>query len=383
MTELPVGDADAGPTTEPLTGYTIGITAARRREEFGVALERRGATVRYGPAIRIVPLLDDADLLAATRECLSEPLDLAVITTGIGYRGWVEAADAWGLGEDLLTTLGAATVLARGPKVRGAIRASGLREAWSPESESSTEVLDHLLTQFDLRGKRVAVQLHGEPVPGMVEALVAARAHVIEVPVYRWVPPTDIEPLRRLIHAVVGREVQCVAFTSAPASTNFLRTADDEGVGDAVRAALQSDVIAACVGSVTAAPLEAQGIPVIQPDRFRLGALVREIVLRVPERLTRHLTVAGLTVEIRGQGVTIDDSYLPLPPAGLALLRVLAEKPGRIVTRAALLDALPGDGRDEHAVEVAMARLRTGLGRPDVVETVVKRGYRLAVQTSP
>ncbi|GAA4056814.1 hypothetical protein GCM10022214_05700 [Actinomadura miaoliensis] len=33
---------------------------------------------------------------------------------------------------------------------------------------------------------------------------------------------------------------------------------------------------------------------------------------------------------------------------------------------------------DEHAVEMAVARLRRGLGRSGIVETVVKRGYRLA-----
>ena len=50
----------------PLAGYTVGITAARRREEFAAALERRGAKVVSGPAIRIVPLADDSELRAAT-----------------------------------------------------------------------------------------------------------------------------------------------------------------------------------------------------------------------------------------------------------------------------------------------------------------------------
>lgn len=85
----------AVPGIEPLAGYTIGITAARRREEFGVALQRRGAKVMYGPAIRIVPLDDDRGLRAATERCLSDPLDIVVATTGIGFRGWMEAADAW------------------------------------------------------------------------------------------------------------------------------------------------------------------------------------------------------------------------------------------------------------------------------------------------
>jgi uroporphyrinogen-III synthase len=49
-----------------------------------------------------------------------------------------------------------------------------------------------------------------------------------------------------------------------------------------------------------------------------------------------------------------------------------------VLSRAALLRTLPR-GADEHAVEMAVARLRAGLGTPRVVQTVVKRGYRLRV----
>ncbi|NED73222.1 uroporphyrinogen-III synthase, partial [Streptomyces sp. SID9944] len=54
-------------------------------------------------------------------------------------------------------------------------------------------------------------------------------------------------------------------------------------------------------------------------------------------------------------------------------------RPGWVVARGELLRALPGAGRDEHAVETAMARLRTSLGTPKLIQTVVKRGYRLAL----
>jgi uroporphyrinogen-III synthase len=40
---------------------------------------------------------------------------------------------------------------------------------------------------------------------------------------------------------------------------------------------------------------------------------------------------------------------------------------------------LPGDSRQDHALEAAVARLRTALGDPKIVVTVLKRGYRLAV----
>ena len=62
-------------------------------------------------------------------------------------------------------------------------------------------MLDHLLDE-GVEGKRIAVQLHGEPLPDVVEALTVAGAEVVEVPVYRWVPPADIGPLDRLTDAV-------------------------------------------------------------------------------------------------------------------------------------------------------------------------------------
>lgn len=371
------GDA---PGIEPLAGYTIGITAARRRAELGAALERRGATVSYAPAIKIVPLADDTQLRHATERCLAAPLDIVIATTGIGFRGWIDAADTWGRAEQLTAAIDHSTVLARGPKARGAIRASGLREAWSPESESSSEVLAYLIAAGDLEGKRIAVQLHGEPLPDLVQTLRLAGAEVIEVPVYRWIPPQDPEPLRRLIQSVGAAGLDAVAFTSAPAAASFLRAADEQGCGTAVRAALRGPVVAACVGPVTAGPFQHEDIPVIQPARSRLGALAREIVQQIPDRCGRRLPAAGHTVEVRGHAAVVDGCLVPLSSASMALLRELSDKPGHVVSRSALLKITPGDSSDEHAVEVAVGRLRTALGDPRIIQTVVKRGYRLAYE---
>jgi uroporphyrinogen-III synthase len=63
----------------------------------------------------------------------------------------------------------------------------------------------------------------------------------------------------------------------------------------------------------------------------------------------------------------------------MALLRLLAARPGRVVPRAEMLAAMPAASDDEHAVETAVARLRAALGTPRLVQTVVKRGYRLAL----
>jgi uroporphyrinogen-III synthase len=365
------------PGLAPLAGFTVGVTAARRREELSALLERRGAKVVGAPAIRIVPLADDTELRAATGACLAEPPDVVVVTTGIGFRGWLEAADGWGLAEPLTAVFRDARILARGPKARGAIRAAGLVEDWSPASESLSEVLEHLLAR-GVAGLRIAVQLHGEPLPDAVQALQDAGARVVEVPVYRWVPPVDTAPLHRLVELVGGRQLDAVAFTSAPAAASLLATAAAGGRLDAVRAAFREDVVAACVGPVTAAPLERADIPTVQPSRSRLGSLVREIVDTLPAR-SRPLPVAGSVLQIRGYAVVVDGDLRPLPPGPLAALRALARHPGVVLDRAALLAAMSCETQDGHAVEMAVARLRSVLG-PRVVQTVVKRGYRLAYE---
>lgn len=88
---------------------------------------------------------------------------------------------------------------------------------------------------------------------------------------------------------------------------------------------------------------------------------------------------AGHLIEIEGSRVLVDGMVKPVSPAGLATLRVLAHRPGIVVARDALLQALPGQGNSEHAVDSAVLRLRTALGDREIVVTVVKRGYRLAV----
>jgi uroporphyrinogen-III synthase len=357
-----------------LAGFTVAVTAARRSEELGSLLERRGARVVYAPSIRIVPLEDDAELVAATRQCLERPLDFVVATTGIGFRGWIEAADGWGLAQELLDTMTKARLYARGPKARGVIRQVGLRETWSPESESTSEVLEHLLTE-DLEGRRIAVQQHGEPVRDMVDALRLAGAEVVEVPVYRWLPPEDTGPIERLLDLLLEGGVDCVTFTSAPAAACLLQLAEEQGRLAPVVGALQK-LLVVSVGPITATPLTRHGVTSSEPARARLGALARHVVQELPARYP-VLPVAGHRLQVRGHAAMVDGEVRPLSPGPLAVLRDLTDPPGMVKSRARLGDVLTG-GADEHAVEMAVTRLRTGLGDPAIVQTVVKRGYRLA-----
>src|SRR5690606_26014605 len=103
-------------------------------------------------------------------------------------------------------------------------------------SESWDEVVEHLVER-GVAGQVIALQLHGEREPDRAAALARAGAAVIEVPVYRWLPPTDPAPLHRLIDLVGARYVDAVTFTSAPAAEALLRAAgsDRDRLIDALR----------------------------------------------------------------------------------------------------------------------------------------------------
>jgi uroporphyrinogen-III synthase len=365
-------------TVEPLSGFTVGVTAVRRADELNTMLSRRGATVLHAPALRLVPLADDGNLFAATRALLADPPELVVATTGIGFRGWLEAADAWGIGGSLLDRLRAATVLTRGPKATGAVRAAGLVEEYSPESESMEGLLAHLLA-IGVRGRRIAVQLHGEASGDFLSVLADAGADVVELPVYRWLPPQDLAPLDMLLDAALSGAVHAITFTSAAAVTNLLARAESRGGYPELVRRCTNDIVLACVGPITAAELVRRGIGCVQPDRYRLGALVRQLTSTLAAR-TGRLPVAGHLLELRGHAVVLDGALRPVPPNGMLLLRALWRDPGVVVSRPALLAALPGGTCDEHVLDVAVARLRAALGEPSLIQTVVKRGYRLAAE---
>ena len=267
----------------PLSGRTIGITADRRWREQADLFIRRGATILHGPTLRTIDLSQEGALRSATAGLVAAAPDYLVVTTGMGMRMWLAAADSWGLKDRLVETLGRVRVIARGAKSSSAVKGAGLEVWWQAPGERMDDIVEHLAAE-GISQQRVALQLFDPVGHQSAEALRQLAGELIEIPVYRWLLPDDRGPADRLIEAVVAGTVAAVTFTAQPAVHHLFRLAGDGA--EAVRAALNGPVLCVCVGPVCAEAACAEGIrEPLWPDPARLPAMVR--------LAAEHLTAPG------------------------------------------------------------------------------------------
>ena len=319
----------------------------------------------------MVPLPDDDELRAHTEALIAAPPDIVIATTGIGFRGWIAAADGWGLATELIVALGKARIVSRGPKATGALRAAGLPEEWSPDSESSREVLHYLRRGRHRRpAHRGAVARRHRRVGSVPR--VPRRTARRRAP--KWCRSGCTAGIPRLATATSTSwwrasprsKFDAVSFTSAPAvacDADARRRDGYRGPG-AGRAAHRR---ARHVRRAGDRP------PAGATRRADVGAGANAVG-RVGPSHHRRAAAAAVAHHAGGRpscwrsaapACSSTARSRQLSPAGMATIRALAHRPGAVVSRTRLLGALPGGGTDTHAVETAVLRLRTALGRQE------------------
>ncbi len=120
-----------------------------------------------------------------------------------------------------------------------------------------------------------------------------------------------------------------------------------------------------------------------------LVSRVRAVLRRteITERKER-IDLAGLSIDLERHEVRRDGRVLELTPTEFDLLRVLAESPGRVYSRAQLLDLVQGVAWEgyERSIDSHIKNLRKKVepdpDRPQYVLTVRGIGYKLGEGTS-
>jgi two-component system, OmpR family, alkaline phosphatase synthesis response regulator PhoP len=119
----------------------------------------------------------------------------------------------------------------------------------------------------------------------------------------------------------------------------------------------------------------------------------RELVARVRAVLRRAeaarspevaVTVGDLAIDVARMRVEVAGGRVDLTPTEFTLLLTMARQPGRVFTRAQLLDAVHGTAFEayERAIDAHVKNIRRKIepdpGRPRYLETVFGVGYRIA-----
>ncbi len=265
----------------PLDGVTVALPETRQLDLFARMLEERGARTWRCPLVGIADTPDRAAVEQWLDDTIDNGLDWLVLLTGEGLRRLVGFAERAGRRDDFVALLTRARKLTRGPKPGRALRELDLR----PDVLADEPTTDGVIATLDretLDGRRVGVQLYGDPNPRLVTYLQHRGAQALTVAPYVYTPAAEDTDVAGLIDGIAGARIQVMAFTSKTQVTRLFDCATATGRREALESGLGGTVIAA-VGPVVADALREYGFPpALMPENsYFMKPLVREIVAHV------------------------------------------------------------------------------------------------------
>lgn len=269
----------------PLRGLRVVAFESRRAAELEQLLARHGAEVISAPALREVPIEENANAIELVVRLERGEIDVVILLTGVGTRALVEAVRPRCPTGRLVELLRRVRIVARGPKPVAALRTLDLvADVRVPEPNTWRELLDTLDRELPVHGLRVAVQEYGKANPSLLDGLAERGADVLRVPVYRWALPHDLAPLHAAIARIAARNADVAVFTTAVQLDHLLRVAAETADGaEPVRAALRDHVVVASIGPAVAEALTEARLPVdLTPVHPKLGWLANAIAEQAP-----------------------------------------------------------------------------------------------------
>jgi uroporphyrinogen-III synthase len=263
---------------------------SRRAQEIAQLIRNNGGEPIVAPSTREVQTPNDEER-KFIQGILEHKFDAIIFMTGVGSRALAQAAESVSTREDFLAALRLTRVVVRGPKPAAAMREFNVPVTLAvPEPNTWREivkVLDENAEKVPLKGRRIAVQEHGEPSPDLYATLRERGAEVIPVRVYRWELPEDITPLQNAIHSLTEDKIDIVMFTSSVQYVHAARIAAAMGMAEPFSRALSRAVVAS-IGPIASETLRENGVEVdLEPSHPKMGFLVKETAEKSTELMRR------------------------------------------------------------------------------------------------
>ncbi|WP_445506361.1 uroporphyrinogen-III synthase [Niallia sp. 03190] len=255
-----------------LEGKRIALAGQRKVEELSKLIINLGGIPLPRPAQGTV-YLDDSNLEEDIKQLVAGNYDWFIFTTGVGTETLYKTAERMELGDVFITTIQQAKVAARGYKTVNMLKRLNVTPVVR-DDDGSTVGLVRSLAPHDLKGSKVALQLHGDPAPKLIEHLEKQQAEYKEILPYKHIPP-KAEVLEQLVTEIISGEIDVVNFTSTPQARFLFSYAKEKGVYNEVLNAFSNKVVAVAVGKVTAAALREEGVQrMVIPQEERMGSAI-------------------------------------------------------------------------------------------------------------
>ncbi|NPC93451.1 uroporphyrinogen-III synthase [Bacillus sp. WMMC1349] len=258
-----------------LNGKRIVIGASRKLEDMCTLIKKQGGT----PIVRSLQgtvFLAEKQVGPDLQAFVEKGADWVVFTTGVGTEALVSLAEKLGMRNRFIQIVSEAKAAVRGYKTIAALKKLGI----TPEAideDGTTKGLIKSLEPYDLTGKRVMVQLHGENAPDLLTFLKAKGATVVPLLPYQHVAPNQ-ETVALLCQELQNHEVDAVCFTTAIQVRSLFNFAREKGIAPNLVQSFHEQVLPVAVGKVTAEALKEVGInEIVTPQLERMGAMIVEL----------------------------------------------------------------------------------------------------------
>jgi uroporphyrinogen-III synthase len=242
-----------------LNGYRILILETREEAQFSKLLAEQGADVLQCPMFTINDPPDPAPVAAWIRGAIEQPFDDLVLMTGEGLRRLMKAARAIELDQEFIAALGGLRKFARGPKPGRALREIGLEPQATTEKPTSEGVIA-MLSQADLKGHRVGVQLYPDKDHGALLGAIAGQgATAIAVTPYVYDARAADSHIVTAIEEMAQGHTDAIALTNLGQIRRLIDVARARGLEARLREGLAKTPIAS-VGPAVSDELKSHGL---------------------------------------------------------------------------------------------------------------------------
>ena len=242
--------------------------------ELAELLRRRGGLPRSVPAVHEQRVDGTPDTAAFFEKLQLERSRVVLFLTGAGVNALFEQAERYKQIDQLIRALRSAVLVCRGPKPTAALKRYGLMPSFPVASPYTTAEMIDALAKIEIAGCEVALIHYGERNDALAGHLRARKAELVELCLYEWKMPEDLDPLRMLVKDIIDGELDAVVFTSQIQCRHLFSVAASIGVEQQLALALNATVVAA-VGPICSAALEALGVPPdVVPENPKMAPLV-------------------------------------------------------------------------------------------------------------